>query len=216
MNGTEPIASFSLNEKRSKQAAHSLDASPGKSLTARAARYADAALGKRDDSTCSNAQPRGDSYTKAAAQIQLTDVLTCGSTSPCNQQVGKQISVAHTLISEHSNTFTRSGGVAVKFEAGIDFLVVQAKTSVEGHAEMASAIMDASGTQDTTAKINTINQVYSQVPGTSGYIWFTPSLNCQKVTMTCGQQGVDVEKCDPALLKDGGQKGEMGFTSVAH
>ena len=213
MNGTEPISRFSLKEKRSKQIARSLDASPGNSLTARAARFADAALRPRDDSKCSPAHNKGDSYTKSGGQIQLTDVLTCGSTSPCNQQIGKQISVSHTLTSQHSNTFTVSGGVAVSVEVGTDF-IIEAKSTVQVHAEVARSVEDSTGTSDTKTATTTINQVYSQVPGTSGYIWFTPTLNCQKKTMTCGQQGVEVEQCDPALLADGSQKGELGFTSV--
>ena len=214
MNGSEPIARFNLKEKRSKQAARSMNAWPSNSLTARAARFADAALRPRDDSRCTSAQNKGDSYTKSAGQIQLTDVMTCGSTTPCNQQVGKQISVAHTLTSQHSNTFTVSGGVAVSVEVGTDF-IIEAKSTVQVHAEVARAVEDSTGTSDTKATTTTINQVYSQVPGTSGYIWFTPTLNCQKKTLTCGQQGVEVEQCGPALLADGSQRGELGFTSVS-
>jgi hypothetical protein len=87
-------------------------------LTFRAAKFAAIALGRRDGAQCSNAQNVGDSYTKSGTQTQMTDVLTCNGKDPCNQQVGHQISVAHTLVNLKSTTFTVSAGLSISIEVG--------------------------------------------------------------------------------------------------
>lgn len=210
----QPIATFSLHDKHAKRAAENLESSPGLSLSARAARYAaDVELRRRDDDICGPATNVGDSYTKAIGQIQVTDVLTCNSNSACNQQVGKQVTVSHTLTSQTTKTFQVSAGVDVAVEAGIAFFV-EAKSTVTGHSDFAWGVIRSTGVSDTESETKTINQVYSQVPGTKGYIWFTPTLECQKKSMVCKGEELVVEQCDPALLQDGSQKGEMGFTTT--
>ena len=210
----ELIGTFDLNDKWNHQEDSWVEDSTGNSLTARAAMYAGKKLGRRAEAKCADPVNQGDSFTKSGTQTQVTPVLTCSSDSSCNQQVGKQISVAHTLISQRSHTFTVSGGIQVTVEVGTDF-IIEAKSSVAVHAEVASAVEETTGTQDTRTVTSTINQVYSQVPGTSGYIWFTPTLNCQMKTLTCNGQEVEVEDCEPALLADGTQRGELGFTTTA-
>ena len=90
---------------------------------------------------------------------------------------------------------------------------MDAEATAEGHADIANAVEKSTGVTDTKTVSTTVNQVYSQVPGTKGYIWFTPTLNCQKKALTCAGEDMTVEQCDPALLGDGSQKGELGFTT---
>lgn len=129
-SGLEPVETFNLTDKHARQAARAVEDSSSLSLTARAGQYADAVLlrprnprapgkpSKPSKPSCSGLTNVGDAYTKAGKQVQLTGVLSCASNEPCNQQVGKQIAVGHTVTSTKSNTFTWGGGASVSVEVG--------------------------------------------------------------------------------------------------
>ncbi|KAL8905960.1 MAG: hypothetical protein Q9171_006471 [Xanthocarpia ochracea] len=207
----EPVATFSLLDKHSKRASENLDASVGLSLTARAAHFAaDIELRRRGDEICGEPTNIGDSYTKSGQQRPVTEVLTCDGDDPCDQLVDKTISVAHTLMSETSTMFDASHGASNTISAGFNFLANRDPNL----QELSSAITNSFAASDMTDVSTTVSQIYVQVPGTEGYVWFTPTLKCQKKTLVCDGKELEVEQCDPALLENGEVEGDLGFTTT--
>ncbi|KAL8991574.1 MAG: hypothetical protein Q9177_000035 [Variospora cf. flavescens] len=187
-----------------------LKASAGYSLTARAAHFAaDLDLRRRVDEICGEPTNVGDSYTKSGQQTQVMDVLTCDSDNPCDQSVDKTISVAHTLLSETSTMLHASNGASASITAGFDLLATDYPDSAS--QQMSSAITKSFAATEMTDVSTTVSQIYNQVPGTTGYVWFTPTLKCQKRTVVCDGKEVEVEQCDPALLENGEVEGDLGF-----
>ncbi|KAI4141160.1 MAG: hypothetical protein LQ341_003587 [Variospora aurantia] len=209
----KPVSTFSLHEKRSKRASENLKASAGYSLTARAAHFAaDLDLRRRVDEICGEPTNVGDSYTKSGKQTQVTDVLTCDSDNSCDQSVDKTISVAHTLLSETSTMLQASNGASATISAGFNFLATDYPDSFS--QEISSAITNSFAATEMTDVSTTVSQIYNQVPGTTGYVWFTPTLKCQKKTVVCDGKELEVEQCDPVLLENGEVEGDLGFTTI--
>ncbi|KAL8655779.1 MAG: hypothetical protein Q9210_000667 [Variospora velana] len=209
----EPVATFPLRDKHSKRASENLEASAGFSLTARAAHFAaDVELRPRGDEICDEPTNVGDSYTKSGQQTQVTDVLLCNGDEPCDQPVDKTISVAHTLLSETSTMLHASNGASATLSAGFNFLATD--YSDPASQEFSSAITNSFAATRMTDVSTTVSQIYEQVPGTTGYVWFTPTLKCQKKTLVCDGQDIEVEQCDPALLENGEVEGNLGFTTT--
>ena len=182
-----------------------------------ASRREDSAVGlfERDDPTvtCDTPVRQGDSYTKAAPQLKLTSTLICNTVDPCMQNVENSIQVSHSVTNEKSTTLTTTAGVSISVEAGLDFLV-DAKTSVTASLELSQAVEQSTGETDQTTVTATISSTFPQPPGTTGYIWFTPTLDCAKFTVNCNNVPIELEKCDPKTLPSGEQAGELGFATT--
>lgn len=225
----QPLETFTLEEKWAHQAATN---PPGRSLAARASSWAATKMGRsakeisrrgdgaavlfeRDDPavTCDTPVRHGDSYTKAAPQLKLTNNLICNAIDPCTQDIQKSIEVSHSVTNEKSTSLTTTAGVSVSVEAGLDFLV-DAKTSVTASLEVSKAIEQSTSETDETSVTATVSQTFSQPPGTTGYIWFTPTLNCAKFTVKCNDVPIEIEKCDPKTLPSGDQAGDLGFATT--
>ncbi|KAL9015975.1 MAG: hypothetical protein Q9185_006653 [Variospora sp. 1 TL-2023] len=209
----KPVSTFLLHGKRSKRASQNLEASATYSLTARAAHFAaDVELRRRGDDICGEPTNVGDTYTKSGQQTQVTDVITCDDDDPCNQTVDKTISVAHTLLSETSTMLQASNGASATISAGFNFLATDYPDSAS--QEISSAITKSFAATEMTDVSTTVSQIYNQMPGTTGYVWFTPMLKCQKKTVVCDGKELEVEQCDPALLENSEVEGDLGFMTT--
>ena len=86
--------------------------------------------------------------------------------------------------------------------------------------EIGHSIAHAFGITDTMAVSKTVSKTYSQPPGTHGFMWFTPTLTCQRETLYCEagkpvKYGTfEMEACEPELKADGSVLGELGFEST--
>ena len=174
-----------------------------------------ATLFERDDPTvtCDTPVPQGDSYTKAAPQLKLTGNQVCNTVDPCTRTIQNSIEVSRSITNEKSTTLTTTAGVSVSVEAGLDFLV-DAKSTVTASFEVSQAVEQSVSETDGTTVTATVSETFSQPPGTTGYIWFTPTLNCAKFTVNCNDVPIELEKCDPKVLPGGMQDGELGFATT--
>ena len=85
--------------------------------------------------------------------------------------------------------------------------------------EIGHSIAHAFGITDTTAVSKTVSETYSQPAGTNGFIWFTPTLTCQRKSLYCEGGPVkgitfEGEVCEPELKVDGSVLGVIGFEST--
>ena len=86
--------------------------------------------------------------------------------------------------------------------------------------EIGHSIAHAFGITDTMAVSKTVSETYSQAPGTHGFIWFTPTLTCRRMSVYCegGKPAkggtIEVEACEPELKADGSVLGDLGFEST--
>lgn len=54
-----------------------------------------------------------------------------------------------------------------------------------------------------------------QTPGTTGFLTFTPQLQCDLLEVTCEGQPMQVENCTPQRVSAGGDlQGELVFMTV--
>ena len=65
-----------------------------------------------------------------------------------------------------------------------------------------------------TTNTKTLTFNIGLMPGSNFNLWFTPTLNCQKYTMTCNNQLATIEKCDPATDGSGNPVGTSGVVSI--
>ena len=86
--------------------------------------------------------------------------------------------------------------------------------------EIGHSVAKMCGITDTTAVSKSTSETYSQPSGTHGFIWFTPTLTCQRRRLYCeGGKPVkgstfEVDVCGPELKADGSALGDLGFESV--
>ncbi|KAL8974340.1 MAG: hypothetical protein Q9197_001412 [Variospora fuerteventurae] len=105
-----------------------------------------------------------------------------------------------------------SNGASATISAGFNFLATDYPDSAS--REISSAITKSFAATEMTDVSTTVSQIYNQVPGTTGYVWFTPTLTCQKKTVVCDGKELEVEQCDPALLENSEVEGDLGFTTT--
>ena len=165
--------------------------------------------------TCENPKPSGDPYKKAGPQQIDGNILDCNGGQVCSLSPSMAVTASNSVTNEKSTTLTDSTGASLSIEAGFN-LPVGPTGSVTGTVsqDFSKAVAESlSETKDTSVS-KTITMDISLVPGNKYNLWFTPTLECQKMSMKCNDQEVIVEKCDVAKDANGFPEGEHGVMTV--
>ncbi|KAI9656645.1 MAG: hypothetical protein M1831_004555 [Alyxoria varia] len=164
--------------------------------------------------TCSKAEPSGDPYTKAGKQEVDGNTLSCNGGEACGLMPAISVSVSDTVTNEHSTTITQSNGKSISATAGWQWLGPTATVTAGYNEEWSEAVGDSTSTSTDTAHTKTLTLNVQIMPGSKYNLWFTPTLNCQKMKMKCNDEDVEVEKCTPALNGEGNPEGEHGVMTI--
>ena len=86
--------------------------------------------------------------------------------------------------------------------------------------DLSHSIQHSCGTTNTTTVSTAVTATFDQPGGTRGFIWFTPTLICQKKRVRCygadpcKPTDLELEKCDPQVDGEGMVIGDLGFTTL--
>ena len=176
----------------------------GNSVTARAASLAASSrVSKRTDcgtdATCwQNAWASckinmGSPRVVAGLQVAVSNAQTAPSgpgVGASNIQSSGSITVGTSTQISTDTTFSTSEGVTVSMEAGIEF-PIEASSSVSATATFTQQSSKTIGQgTDNSATISRVNTL-GMVPGTRGFMSFTPTYECYDPDVRCGDPNVD-------------------------
>ncbi|CAG8958445.1 hypothetical protein HYFRA_00011122 [Hymenoscyphus fraxineus] len=189
------------------------------SLAARAA----AIMGKREtcastDKACAdkvwagckieNGQPR----LTAGLQVAVSNIQTAQSgpgvtgssiSSSLSFTIGTSTSVSTT------RSFSSTQGLSMTVTEGVTF-PIEAQVAVAASVSFTEGLDKTTGHDSSKSKQVSVTYTMGMVPGTSGFMSFTPYYDCYSPVISCGKEKTwgAIDVCYPHLLGDGTPKGE--------
>lgn len=192
------------------------------SLAARAS--AANALNKRggtcnsDDTTCINKVwagckiDPGEARSEAGLQVAVSGIVSATSgpgSSGTTVAVTQGFTVGTSTSVSDSTSYETSEGLSVTLEAGVTW-PMEATVATTASLTLTQGVDHTTGHDSSFSKEVTTSYTLPLVPGTSGFLSFTPYYQCYMPTITCGRTEMTgpVNICYPQLLKDGSPQGE--------
>ncbi|EAT85242.1 hypothetical protein SNOG_07776 [Parastagonospora nodorum SN15] len=112
-----------------------------------------------------NAKPEGPTYTKSGKQVVDGNSFPCGSDIGCDMSVEFEASVASSVSSEKSTTYTNSEGMSFEAMAGWMLSGPTATFSVGYNKEFSEAVSSSTGNTNTDTKSKGISFRQQVTPG---------------------------------------------------
>ena len=153
-----------------------------------------------DTSQCKAVDTDKEPRTVPGIQGAITPITQCNSNTPCSFTISKATTSGTTLSSSQSSSLTNSFDTSVSVTAGMMF-PVQASTTVSVGYGLAKTVGTETGTDVSNSTEISVQQGLNLEAGSSGYLSFTPTMQCWETSLDCGKGPVwGFYYCNPLMV----------------